>query len=103
MVDNGPGFAEPARIFAPSYTTKNAGSGMGLPVSLQIARLHGGSLTAHRPEAGGAELVLTVAKRGPGADLRPGGVRGPTGRPVGGPRQPVPSAGRWWPGRRRGG
>ena len=73
VVDNGPGFAEPGRIFAPSYTTKNSGSGMGLPVSLQIARLHGGSLTAHRPEDGGAELVLTVAKRAPEVIFTPEG------------------------------
>lgn len=65
VADSGPGIAEPARIFAPSYTTKTSGSGMGLPVSLHIARLHGGSLVARDAPGGGAEMVLTVAKRSP--------------------------------------
>lgn len=62
--DNGPGLADPRRIFSPGYTTKSAGSGMGLPISLQIARLHGGGLVARRLDEGGAELVLTVARAG---------------------------------------
>ena len=45
--DNGPGI-EPERleeIFVPFYTTKEKGSGIGLSLSKQILRLHGGSLS----------------------------------------------------------
>ncbi len=39
-------------IFTPFFTTKNDGSGIGLAVSRQIVRLHGGSLrlTSNRPD-----------------------------------------------------
>jgi len=39
-------------IFTPFFTTKNGGSGIGLAVSRQIIRLHGGSLrlTSNRPD-----------------------------------------------------
>lgn len=39
-------------IFTPFFTTKNGGSGIGLAVSRQIVRLHGGSLrlTSNRPD-----------------------------------------------------
>ncbi len=39
-------------IFTPFFTTKDGGSGIGLAVSRQIVRLHGGSLrlTSNRPD-----------------------------------------------------
>jgi two-component system, NtrC family, nitrogen regulation sensor histidine kinase NtrY len=45
--DNGPGIEPEARerIFVPFFTTKPAGSGIGLALSRQILRLHGGTLT----------------------------------------------------------
>jgi PAS domain S-box-containing protein len=42
--DEGPGIAETANLFVPFYTTKQGGSGIGLPLSRQIAEVHGGSL-----------------------------------------------------------
>ena len=42
--DNGPGLMNPANAFVPFYTTKPAGSGIGLVLSRQIAEAHGGSL-----------------------------------------------------------
>ncbi len=47
--DNGPGI-EPdliEHIFVPFFTTKKSGSGIGLSLSRQILRLHGGSLKVH--------------------------------------------------------
>lgn len=47
--DNGPGI-DPEHledIFVPFYTTKEKGSGIGLSLSKQILRLHGGSLSVH--------------------------------------------------------
>ncbi|HWO33125.1 MAG TPA: ATP-binding protein, partial [Candidatus Acidoferrum sp.] len=42
--DNGPGFFNPSNAFVPFYTTKPAGSGIGLVLSRQIAEAHGGSI-----------------------------------------------------------
>lgn len=49
VTDNGPGIAADvqARIFVPFFTTKSAGSGIGLGLARQILRLHGGTLTVH--------------------------------------------------------
>ncbi len=46
VTDNGPGITEEAlqHIFTPFFTTKEAGSGIGLSLGRQIMRLHGGSL-----------------------------------------------------------
>ncbi len=46
--DNGPGIVKEAldRIFIPFYTTKDDGSGIGLSLSRQIMRAHGGTITA---------------------------------------------------------
>jgi two-component system nitrogen regulation sensor histidine kinase NtrY len=42
--DNGSGFLNPSNAFIPFYTTKPAGSGIGLVLSRQIAEAHGGSI-----------------------------------------------------------
>jgi two-component system nitrogen regulation sensor histidine kinase NtrY len=42
--DNGPGLMNPSNAFVPFYTTKPAGSGIGLVLSRQIAEAHGGSI-----------------------------------------------------------
>jgi nitrogen fixation/metabolism regulation signal transduction histidine kinase len=46
VTDNGPGIAEEEldKIFLPFYTTKKQGSGVGLSLSKQIMRQHGGSI-----------------------------------------------------------
>ncbi len=46
--DNGQGILKDVidRIFIPFFTTKRSGSGIGLSLSRQILRLHGGSITA---------------------------------------------------------
>jgi len=49
MTDNGQGILPEVldKIFVPFFTTKPKGSGIGLSLSRQILRLHGGTLTAH--------------------------------------------------------
>jgi len=46
VIDNGPGISEENRkeIFVPFYTTRPNGSGIGLSISKQIMRIHGGNL-----------------------------------------------------------
>ena len=48
VTDNGQGILGDVidKIFIPFFTTKRSGSGIGLSLSRQILRLHGGSITA---------------------------------------------------------
>ncbi len=48
VIDNGHGMAESVleNIFIPFFTTKKQGSGIGLSLSRQIMRLHGGTISA---------------------------------------------------------
>jgi signal transduction histidine kinase len=49
--DDGPGFVgEPARLFAPWYTTKPRGTGLGLAITHRLVRTHGWSIAAQRRE-----------------------------------------------------
>jgi two-component system nitrogen regulation sensor histidine kinase NtrY len=47
VIDNGPGIPEENidEIFVPFFTTRQSGSGIGLSISRQIMRVHGGNLT----------------------------------------------------------
>ena len=48
VIDNGQGILGDVidKIFIPFFTTKRSGSGIGLSLSRQILRLHGGTITA---------------------------------------------------------
>ncbi len=59
---HGPELADPARVFLPD-PDQPATDGMGLPVCLQIARLHGGSLLASNQAGGDIELLLSLPLR----------------------------------------
>ena len=54
VADNGSGIDPEIlpRIFVPFFTTKSNGSGIGLSLSRQIMKLHGGSIQVHLPENG---------------------------------------------------
>jgi nitrogen fixation/metabolism regulation signal transduction histidine kinase len=59
--DDGHGVADTANLFVPFFTTKPAGSGIGLVLARQIAEAHGGSLAVRNRKAGrGAEAVITL-------------------------------------------
>lgn len=62
--DNGPGLpaGEPEQVFAPFFTTKRAGEGLGLglAISAAIAEDLGGTLAAENQKGGGACFVLSL-------------------------------------------
>jgi nitrogen fixation/metabolism regulation signal transduction histidine kinase len=59
--DEGLGLADTANLFVPFFTTKPAGSGIGLVLSRQIAEAHGGALTLTNRSSGiGCEAVLRL-------------------------------------------
>jgi nitrogen fixation/metabolism regulation signal transduction histidine kinase len=61
--DEGPGIMNPANLFVPFFTTKPDGSGIGLPLSRQIAEAHSGSLVlTNRENATGAQAVLRLPR-----------------------------------------
>ena len=68
MIDRGSGIAKPnlESIFNPFFTTRapNEGTGLGLSVSLEIVRRHGGALellppSDHEP---GAKFSITLPR-----------------------------------------
>jgi signal transduction histidine kinase len=60
--DDGPGFVgDPARLFAPWYTTKPRGTGLGLAITHRLVRAHGWSIAAQRREV---RTLFTVSVRG---------------------------------------
>ena len=60
VVDNGPGIVPEAidKIFVPFFTTKKEGSGIGLSLSREIMRQHGGSLSVNSEP--GTRTVFTM-------------------------------------------
>ncbi len=61
VIDNGQGILKEVldKIFIPFFTTKPKGSGIGLSLSKQIMRLHGGSITAISEIEKGTTFTLT--------------------------------------------
>ena len=62
VADTGPGIPDEVKekIFDPFFTTRSMGTGLGLSISLQIAREHGGNLTARNLAQGGAAFRFAL-------------------------------------------
>jgi C4-dicarboxylate-specific signal transduction histidine kinase len=48
------------KIFDPFFTTRSMGTGLGLPISVQILRDAGGVLTARNNAGGGATFRVSL-------------------------------------------
>jgi signal transduction histidine kinase len=59
--DDGPGIAGElrSRVLEPFFTTRDAGTGLGLPIARQIALAHGGDLTIGESPSGGCRVTVT--------------------------------------------
>jgi len=59
--DRGQGIANTDNLFVPFYTTKPAGSGVGLALAQQIARAHGGEIAlVNREDGEGARATIRL-------------------------------------------
>jgi signal transduction histidine kinase len=79
--DTGPGIpgADHERIFQPFVTSKERGTGLGLPIARKIVSAHGGYLSVESSTPAGTVFLLRLPHR-------------PISTPVGGPReQPAPA------------
>ena len=63
--DFGPGVPEDIgeKIFAPFFTTKKTGTGIGLPMSQKIIHSHGGILDLRSSPGEGAEFIIQIPVR----------------------------------------
>lgn len=61
LEDHGCGIDNTANLFVPFYSTKQGGTGIGLIISREIIRNHGGELTlTNKPDGHGARAVITL-------------------------------------------
>lgn len=62
VADTGPGISEEhlARIFEPLFTTKTGGTGLGLPICVDILERLGGGIAVHNRPEGGACFVVSL-------------------------------------------
>jgi PAS domain S-box-containing protein len=60
VVDHGCGIDDEERIFAPFFTTKKTGMGVGLSICRSIVEAHGGRLSAVRSEGGGSRFLVSL-------------------------------------------
>ena len=64
ITDNGPGIDEETKkhIFTPFFTTKPDGTGLGLPISLSLAKKMGGDLIVESKQGKGTTVTLLLRK-----------------------------------------
>lgn len=60
VLDDGPGVEDAEAVFVPFYTTKAAGTGLGLSVTARIVRDHGGSVRVRNEPGRGACFQVTL-------------------------------------------
>ena len=70
--DDGPGLPEGERVLEPFETTKEGGTGLGLPIVKRIAQMHGGRLSigARRSGQGTRAAIVLPVERDPAQAMR---------------------------------
>lgn len=70
--DQGPGIPEDQResVFHPFFTTKESGTGLGLPVTQQIVADHGGTIAIEGAPGEGARFVIRIPLANPATERR---------------------------------
>jgi len=60
--DNGPGISEEvmSKLFVPFFTTRKAGSGLGMAVTRRIVENHGGSISVSSEVGEGTTVLMTI-------------------------------------------
>ncbi len=81
ITDNGAGLPEDrSRLFEPYVTTRDKGTGLGLPIVKKIIEDHGGTLTLQDAEGGGAQAIVSLPLAGAaGPDTTSQGQAEPAG------------------------
>jgi two-component system, sensor histidine kinase FlrB len=64
--DNGPGIAPSlqSKVFEPFFSTRPAGTGLGLAVVKTVADAHGGNLALHSEQGGGTRIDIDLPRTG---------------------------------------
>jgi signal transduction histidine kinase len=71
VTDTGAGIAEElqGRVFEPYFSTKKAGTGLGLPTVRRVVEEHGGTVTLQSEPGKGTQFTLSIpSAAGPGED-----------------------------------
>lgn len=70
VTDNGPGIPDVAKVTEPFFTTKTFGTGLGIPISIKLAKSLHGELQLLSPSAGGtaATIALPLGSTSNGTD-----------------------------------
>jgi signal transduction histidine kinase len=69
--DTGPGIPAPElkNLFIPFYTTKDKGTGLGLPISQRIIENHGGTIEVRSRVGVGSTFTVVLPAIDPDADI----------------------------------
>ncbi len=62
FIDNGTGITDFKKVMTPYFTTKKAGTGLGLPIVSKIINEHSGELTLKNNEQGGLSINISMPK-----------------------------------------
>ena len=70
--DNGPGIDTEARerLFDPFYTSKAAGTGLGLVITRKLVEAHGGAIEVSSEVGRGAEFLVTLPRHARAGEVR---------------------------------
>jgi PAS domain S-box-containing protein len=62
--DSGPGMTEEVEemMFAPFFTTRESGTGLGLHLARKIANLHGGEIRYSRDQGSGGKFIIEIPR-----------------------------------------